>query len=111
MDGSLVFSTERRDVTPKNENSENFCQVEGGRVEFFFVLHRLQKFLETCQDPMMRTLEIGVQFPGYFFQKYFVFYEFDFPYFCIQSFGHFLFAKMHLRDKMYLSQNMKCEEC
>ena len=52
MDGSLVFSTERRDVTPKNENSENFCQVEGGRVEFFFVLHRLQKFLETCQDPM-----------------------------------------------------------
>jgi hypothetical protein len=111
MDGSLVFSTERRDVTPKNENSENFCQVEGGRVEFFFVLHRLQKFLETCQDPMMRTLETGVQFPGYFFQKYFVFYEFDFPYFCIQSFGHFLFAKMHLRDKMYLSQNMKCEEC
>ena len=69
MDGSLVFSTERRDVTPKNENSENFCQVDGGRVEFFFVLHRLQKFLETCQDPIMRTLETGVQFPGYFFRN------------------------------------------
>ena len=61
----------------------------------------------------MRTLEIGVQFSRYFFPKYFAFYEFDFLLFFHPMIPTIFymnqFAKMYLRDKMYLSQNMKMQ--
>ena len=60
---------------------------------------------------LMRRLETEVQFFGYFFQKYFVFYEFNFSYFFASNHSDIFYmnqvSKMHLRDKMYLSQKIK----
>ena len=78
--------------TRRNNDERKFCNFWSStewKSWGFFVLHRLQKFLKNCQDFIMRTLETGVQFSGYFFQKYCLFLR------NLKIFTNFLNTKCH----------------
>ena len=78
MDGSILFSTERRDVKLMNENFETFCQVEGERVEFFFHNSQTSKISEKLSRFYHEDIRNRGTIFRLFFQKYFAFYEFNF---------------------------------